>query len=115
MQERGLLSELGGVVNELENGLGADQLEQKLDSVLGETLLKVESVLPMSLAEKLVGLMKEGLPPSIVQAVGQSLALLENGVAIQTVDAYLKSVTGGLLSSLDETLGLNNIENIIHP
>jgi hypothetical protein len=54
-----------------------------------------------------------GLPPSVVQAVGQALSLADSGVAIETVDHYLTGATGGALTSLDSALGVTNIEQIL--
>jgi hypothetical protein len=41
VKQRALLGELGGVANQVENGVGVDALEQELDGVLGGVVRKV--------------------------------------------------------------------------
>lgn len=65
------------------------------------------------LAHKLISLVQGGLPPQVVQAVGQGIALVEQGVAIQTVDAYVKGQTDGAITSLEQTIGVTNIQKIL--
>lgn len=74
---------------------------------------KVEGALGQTLAQKLLTLVEGGLPPQVVQAVGQGLALVQQGVAIETVDAYVKGMTNGATSSLENTLGVANIAQIV--
>ncbi|KAK8141622.1 hypothetical protein G3M48_010197 [Beauveria asiatica] len=50
-----------------------------------------------------------GPSPQIVHAVAQGIALVEQGVAIQTVDAYVKGMTNGAVTSLNKALGIDNI------
>ncbi|OAA63138.1 hypothetical protein ISF_05014 [Cordyceps fumosorosea ARSEF 2679] len=109
-----LVSELTGVTDEVEKGsLGADDLEQKLDAILGSSLVKVESALNQPLAQKLLALVQGGLPPQVVQAVGQGIALVEQGVAIQTVDAYVRGMTEGQVKSLGGALGVSDIQKVL--
>ncbi|TQV95145.1 hypothetical protein V2A60_009790 [Cordyceps javanica] len=108
-----LVGELTGVVSQVENGLGADDLEKKLDAVLGSSLAKVETALGQPLAERLLALVQGGLPPQVVHAVGQGIALVEQGVAVQTVDAYVKGMTNGAVPSLESALGVSNIQKVL--
>lgn len=102
------------IVNEVENGLGVGQIEKKLHEAMGGSLQKIEGALPINLVEKLKSLMASGKPSSIVQAVGQCLNLVDHGVAITTVDSYLKALPAGELTSLDSALGLDHVENLLH-
>ncbi|KAJ4155084.1 hypothetical protein LMH87_000349 [Akanthomyces muscarius] len=108
-----LVGELTGVVSQVENGLGVDDLEKKLDTLLGSTMAKVETALNQPLAHKLLAQVQNGLPPQIVGAVGQALALVEQGVAIQTVDAYVKGMTDGAVPSLEKAIGVSDIQKVL--
>ncbi|KAJ6789783.1 hypothetical protein PWT90_02333 [Aphanocladium album] len=108
-----LVGELTGVVSQVEKGLSVDDLEKKLDTLLGATLTKVEAALGQPLAAKLLVLVQGGLPPQIVQAVGQGLALVQQGVAIETVDSYVKGHTDGAITSLEKTLGVVDLQKVL--
>ncbi|KAM3451642.1 hypothetical protein MY3296_005167 [Beauveria thailandica] len=108
-----LVGELTGVVDQVEAGLGVQDLEKKLDALLGSSLVKVESAIGQPLAQKLLALVQDGLSPQIVLAVAQGIALVEQGVAIQTVDAYVKGMTDGAVTSLDKALGMDNIQKVL--
>ncbi|EJP61574.1 uncharacterized protein BBA_09484 [Beauveria bassiana ARSEF 2860] len=108
-----LVGELTGVVDQVEAGLGVQDLEERLDALLGSSLLKVESAIGQPLAQKLLALVQGGLSPQIVHAVAQGIALVEQGVAIQTVDAYVKGMTDGAVTSLDKALGMDNIQKVL--
>lgn len=60
-----------------------------------------------------MGMVDSGLPPSVVQAVAQAIDLADSGVAIQTVDAYLKGATDGALTSLGGALDITDIEKTL--
>ncbi|KAM3466407.1 hypothetical protein NHJ6243_000790 [Beauveria neobassiana] len=108
-----LVGELTGVVDQVEAGLGVQDLEKKLDALLGSSLVKVESAIGQPLAQKLLALVQGGLSPQVVHAVAQGIALVEQGVAIQTVDAYVKGMTDGAVTSLDKALGMGNIQKVL--
>ncbi|KAM3546971.1 hypothetical protein ARSEF1564_000012 [Beauveria bassiana] len=108
-----LVGELTGVVDQVEAGLGVQNLEKKLDALLGSSLVKVESAIGQPLAQKLLALVQGGLSPQVVHAVAQGIALVEQGVAIQTVDAYVKGMTDGAVTSLDKALGMDNIQKVL--
>ncbi|KAM3552678.1 hypothetical protein ARSEF4850_007273 [Beauveria asiatica] len=72
-----LVGELTGVVDQVEAGLGVQDLEKKLDTLLGSSLVKVESAIGQPLAQKLLALVQGGLSPQIVHAVAQGIALVE--------------------------------------
>ncbi|KAM3495868.1 hypothetical protein MY4038_007555 [Beauveria bassiana] len=108
-----LVGELTGVVDQVEAGLGVQDLEKKLDALLGSSLVKVESAIGQPLAQKLLALVQGGLSPQVVHAVAQGIALVEQGVAIQTVDAYVKGMTDGAVTSLDKALGMDNIQKVL--
>ncbi|KAM3504950.1 hypothetical protein MY10362_003234 [Beauveria mimosiformis] len=90
-----LVGELTGVVDQVEAGLG------------------VESAIGQPLAQKLLALVQGGLSPQVVHAVAQGIALVEQGVAIQTVDAYVKGMTDGAVTTLDKALGMDNIQKVL--
>lgn len=48
-----------------------------------------------------------------MQAAGQGIALVEQGVAIQTVDAYVKGQTDGAVTSLEQAVGVPNIQKVL--
>ncbi|KAF1733818.1 hypothetical protein CRV24_005348 [Beauveria bassiana] len=106
-----LVGELTGVVDQVEAGLGVQDLEERLDALLGSSLLK--SAIGQPLAQKLLALVQGGLSPQIVHAVAQGIALVEQGVDIQTVDAYVKGMTDGAVTSLDKALGMDNIQKVL--
>ncbi|KAM3524203.1 hypothetical protein NHJ13051_004667 [Beauveria bassiana] len=108
-----LVGELTGVVDQVEAGLGVQDLEKKLDALLGSSLVKVESAIGQPLAQKLLALVQGGLSPQVVHAVAQGIALVEQGVAIQTVDAYVKGMTDGAVTSLNKALGMDNIQKVL--
>ncbi|ATY65541.1 hypothetical protein A9K55_001967 [Cordyceps militaris] len=118
-----LVGDLTGLVSQVEHGLGVQELEEKLDVLLGSSLAKVwerslrddkvESALGQPLAQKLLGMVQGGLPPQVVQAVGQGIALVEQGVAVQTVDAYVKGMTDGAVTSLEGALGVSDIQKVL--
>ncbi|KAM0745016.1 hypothetical protein ACQRIT_000400 [Beauveria bassiana] len=108
-----LVGEMTGVVDQVEAGLGVQDLEKKLDALLGSSLVKVESAIGQPLAQKLLALVQGGLSPQVVHAVAQGIALVEQGVAIQTVDAHVKGMTDGAVTSLDKALGMNNIQKVL--
>ncbi|KAH8709713.1 hypothetical protein HC256_009623 [Beauveria bassiana] len=108
-----LVGELTGVVDQVEAGLGVQDLEERLDALLGSSLLKVQSAIGQPLAQKLLALVQGGLSPQIVHAVAQGIALVEQGVDIQTVDAYVKGMTDGAVTSLDKALGMDNIQKVL--
>ncbi|KAK3196479.1 hypothetical protein K4F52_000361 [Lecanicillium sp. MT-2017a] len=115
VQKRGaLLGQLSNVVSQVEGGVGVESLEKELDGALGGAVKKVESALGgVPLADKLMGMVDSGLPPSVVQAIGQAIDLADSGVAIQTVDAYLKGATDGALTSLGGALDITDIEKTL--
>ena len=67
----------------------------------------------VTFAEYLLGLSKEGAAPGVIQAVGEAVAMIESGLHIDVVDAWLDSVTGGAVTSLEETLGVTDIEKAL--
>ncbi|OAA51240.1 hypothetical protein BBO_01187 [Beauveria brongniartii RCEF 3172] len=108
-----LVGEPIGVVDQVEAGLGVQDLEKKLDALLGSSLVKVESAIGQPLAQKLLALVQGGLSPQVVPAVAHGIALVEQGVAIKTVDAYVKGMTDGAVTSLDKALGMDNIQKVL--
>ena len=63
----------------------------------------------MTFAEFLLGLSKEGAPPGTIQAIGEAIAMLEEGVGITAVNEFLDASTGGAITSLEDALGVTDV------
>lgn len=61
------------------------------------------------LANKFLDLIHGGLKPAAVQAIGQALAMVQSGLPIDTVNAYLNQATGGAVANLENTLGASDL------
>lgn len=68
----------------------------------------------MTFAEKLLHLSKKGASPGLLQAVGEGVALLLKGVGLPEIDKFLDNVTGGALTSLEEALGVTDLEKALN-
>lgn len=74
---------------------------------------QLEDLLGVSFAEFLLGLSDEGAAPGVIQAVGEAVAMLLNGVGLDSVNAFLDSATGGAVTDLSETLGVTDLEKAL--
>ena len=54
--------------------------------------------------------MDEGAAPGTIQAIGEAIAGLEEGLGIDKVNELLDEATGGAVSSLEEALGITDVE-----
>ena len=54
--------------------------------------------------------MKEGAAPGTIQAIGEAVAGLATGLGLPEVNAVLNEVTGGKVASLEEVLGVGDVE-----
>ncbi|KAH8168762.1 hypothetical protein LIA77_10888 [Sarocladium implicatum] len=113
IQSRSLITEVGKLVSGLEDGLGVTELTAQLDDLLGNSLTKLEDALGVTFAEYLLGLSKEGAPPGTIQAIGEAVAMLEEGLGVTAVNEFLDKATGGAISSLEEALGVTDIEKAL--
>ena len=125
-----MITNIGNLVSDLEDGLGVTEVTAKLDDLLGNSLTKVrppslkhithveiiltdthqlEDHLGVTFAEYLLGLSKEGAPPGTIQAIGEAVAMLEEGVGITAVNEFLDESTGGAISSLEKALGVTDV------
>ncbi|KID74441.1 hypothetical protein MBR_06540, partial [Metarhizium brunneum ARSEF 3297] len=135
LSQRSLITQVGNVVLQLEDGVGVTAVEGTLDTLLGGALPKVclllvprppaacirltplvqlEDALGVTFSEKLLGLSRSGAGPGAVQAVGEAVAMLLQGIGLPQVDAFLDSATGGAMSSLEGALGVTDIEKALH-
>lgn len=55
-------------------------------------------------------MINEGAAPGTIQAIGEAVAELEEGLGIDKVDALLDEATGGAITSLEEALGVTDVE-----
>jgi hypothetical protein len=63
----------------------------------------------VTFAEYLLGLSKEGAPPGTIQAIGEAVAMLEEGLGVTAVNEFLDEATGGAISSLEDALGVTDV------
>ncbi|KAK8049269.1 hypothetical protein PG994_010999 [Apiospora phragmitis] len=101
-ERRSLVTEVGSAVAGLEEGLGVTAVEEKLDALLGTNF--------PSFAEYMLGLSDKYADPGVVQAVGEGIAMLEEGLGVTAVNEYLDNATGGTISSIEEVLGVTDVE-----
>ncbi|PNP57425.1 hypothetical protein THARTR1_02422 [Trichoderma harzianum] len=120
---RSLVSDVGGLLGGITQGVVVDviALEAQLVALLGPIVQKIEAVLPVTLAAKLVSLVQgvEGKVVAtadinnVVQIVGEALAMVAQGVDINAVNAYLNAATGGSLTTLEVALGVDNLTEVL--
>ncbi|TFB01598.1 hypothetical protein CCMA1212_006519 [Trichoderma ghanense] len=123
LARRSLVSDVGGLLGGITQGVVVDvvALETQLTSLLGPIVAKIEAVLPVTLAAKLVSLAQgvEGKVTAtanvdnVVQIVGEALAMVAQGVDLNAVNAYLNAATGGQLASLQVALGITNLPQVL--
>ncbi|CAM1509721.1 Fc.00g000560.m01.CDS01 [Cosmosporella sp. VM-42] len=113
LETRSLITDVGSVVSELENGIGVTEIENQLDALLGNSLTKLEGALGVTFAEKLLGLVKEGAPPGAIQAIGEGVAMVLEGASITEVNQFIDNATGVAISSLEGALGVTDIEEAL--
>ncbi|KAK4073012.1 uncharacterized protein Triagg1_5689 [Trichoderma aggressivum f. europaeum] len=123
LARRSLVSDVGGLLGGITQGVVVDvvALEAQLVALLGPIVQKIEAVLPVTLAAKLVSLVQgvEGKVvatadiDNVVQIVGEALAMVAQGVDISAVNAYLNAATGGSLTTLEVALGVNNLTEVL--
>ncbi|KAL6862237.1 hypothetical protein J3F83DRAFT_745495 [Trichoderma novae-zelandiae] len=123
LARRSLVSDVGGLLGGITQGVVVDVvlLETQLTSLLGPIVQKIESVLQVTLAAKLVSLVQgvEGQVKAtvnvdnVVQIVGEALAMVAQGVDLSAVNSYLKAATGGQIASLEVALGINNLTQVL--
>jgi len=66
------------------------------------------------LADKLLSLFQSGdLSGSALTAVGEALAMLKQGTPLDAVNSYLNAATGGVVSDLGSTLGLEDLVGLL--
>jgi hypothetical protein len=61
----------------------------------------------------MLGLSKSGADPGAIQAVGEAVAMLLQGVGVPQIDAFLNAATGGTICSLEKALGVPDIEKTL--
>ncbi|KAL6692267.1 hypothetical protein J3F84DRAFT_351584 [Trichoderma pleuroticola] len=123
LARRSLVSDVGGLLGGITQGVVVDviALEAQLVALLGPIVQKIEAVLPVTLAAKLVSLVQgvEGKVVAtadinnVVQIVGEALAMVAQGVDINAVNAYLNAATGGSLTTLEVALGVDNLTEVL--
>ncbi|KAL6831768.1 hypothetical protein V8C40DRAFT_285222 [Trichoderma camerunense] len=123
LARRSLVSDVGGLLGGITQGVVVDvvALEAQLVSLLGPIVQKIEAVLPVTLAAKLVSLVQgvEGKVVAtaginnVVQIVGEALAMVSQGVDLNAVNAYLNAATGGQLTTLEVALGVDNLTEVL--
>ncbi|EHK18524.1 uncharacterized protein TRIVIDRAFT_225829 [Trichoderma virens Gv29-8] len=123
LARRSLVSDVGGLLGGITQGVVVDvvALETQLVTLLGPIVQKIEAVLPVTLAAKLVSLVQtvEGQVAAtaginnVVQIVGEALAMVAQGVDLNAVNAYLNAATGGSLTTLEVALGVNNLTEVL--
>ncbi|KAL5086370.1 hypothetical protein Trisim1_009093 [Trichoderma cf. simile WF8] len=123
LARRSLVSDVGGILGGITQGVVVDvvALEAQLVSLLGPIVQKIEAVLPVTLAAKLVSLVQgvEGKVVAtaginnVVQIVGEALAMVSQGVDLNAVNAYLNAATGGQLTTLEVALGVDNLTEVL--
>ncbi|KAL7931930.1 hypothetical protein V8C35DRAFT_308893 [Trichoderma chlorosporum] len=123
LAQRSLVGDVGGLLGGIVQGVVVDvvTLEAQLVSLLGPIVQKIESVLPVTLAAKLVSLVQgaEGQVVAtaginnVVQIVGEALAMVAQGVDIDSVNAYLNAATNGALPTLQGALGIANLTEVL--
>ncbi|KKO97072.1 hypothetical protein THAR02_10825 [Trichoderma harzianum] len=123
LARRSLVSDVGGLLGGITQGVVVDvvALEAQLVALLGPIVQKIEAVLPVTLAAKLVSLVQgvEGKVVAtaginnVVQIVGEALAMVSQGVDLNAVNAYLNAATGGQLTTLEVALGVDNLTEVL--
>ncbi|EGR46965.1 uncharacterized protein TRIREDRAFT_109287 [Trichoderma reesei QM6a] len=123
LARRTLVSEVGGLLVGITQGVVVDvvALETQLTGLLGPIVAKIESVIKVTLAEKLVSLVHgvEGKVAAtvnvnnVVQIVGEALAMVAQGVDLNAVNAYLNAATNGQIVSLEVALGIPNLSQVL--
>ncbi|KAK0757933.1 hypothetical protein N5P37_009226 [Trichoderma harzianum] len=123
LARRSLVSDVGGLLGGITQGVVVDvvALETQLVALLGPIVQKIEAVLPVTLAAKLVSLVQgvEGKVVAtaginnVVQIVGEALAMVSQGVDLNAVNAYLNAATGGQLTTLEVALGVDNLTEVL--
>ncbi|KAL6797354.1 hypothetical protein GGI42DRAFT_92574 [Trichoderma sp. SZMC 28013] len=123
LARRSLVSDVGGLLGGITQGVVVDviALETQLVALLGPIVQKIEAVLPVTLAAKLVSLVQgvEGEVvataniDNVVQIVGEALAMVAQGVDISAVNAYVNAATGGAITTLEGALGVNNLTQVL--
>ncbi|KAK9436561.1 hypothetical protein VB005_11374 [Metarhizium brunneum] len=108
--KRSVLGEVTNVLGGVTAKTGASQLESQLQGVFGGSLAQVEKALGgVPLANKLLDLIHGGLKPAAAQAIGQALAMVQSGLPIDAVNAYLNKATGNAVANLENTLGASDL------
>ncbi|KAL7908316.1 hypothetical protein GGI35DRAFT_481018 [Trichoderma velutinum] len=123
LAQRSLVGDVGGLLGGITQGVVVDviALETQLVSLLGPIVQKIEAVLPVTLAAKLVSLVQgvEGQVAAtaginnVVQIVGEALAMVAQGVDLNAVNAYLNAATGGSIATLEVALGVDNLTQVL--
>lgn len=73
------------------------------------TIPQLEDALGVTFAEYLLGLSKKGAAPGTIQAIGEAVAMLESGLGLPEVEAFLDNATGGAITSLEDALGVTDV------
>ena len=53
------------------------------------------------------------MPPGAIQVIGEGVAMILEGTGITAVNQLIDSITGGAIGSLEEVLGVTNIEKAL--
>ncbi|TWU78436.1 hypothetical protein ED733_008851 [Metarhizium rileyi] len=109
--KRSILTDVTNVLSDVNvNNTVVHQLESQLHSVFQDLLPQVEKALGgIPLANKLLELVRSGLKPVAIQAIGQALAMVQSGLPINAVNSFLNEVTNGTVTNLENTLGANDL------
>ncbi|EFY92118.1 hypothetical protein J3458_004360 [Metarhizium acridum] len=108
--KRSVISKVTSVLGGVSGNTGASQLENQLQGVFGGSLAQIEQALGgVPLANKLLDLIHGGLTPAAAQAIGQGLAMVQSGLPINAVNAFLNQATNGAVANLENTLGASDL------
>lgn len=61
----------------------------------------------------MLGLVADGFPPMTTTAVAHALRMLKEGYTLDQANEYLSNATGGMESSIEDILGVQDIVSIL--
>jgi hypothetical protein len=73
------------------------------------TSQQLQDALGVTFAQYCLGLLDEGADPGTVQAIGEAVAMLEDGLGVTAVNAFLDKATGGAITSISDALGVTDV------
>ena len=74
---------------------------------------QIEAALKTRLADFLLGLITKGIPPKVLEAIGEALGLLKLGTPIELINAFLSAATDGLFKDINELFGIDDITKVL--